>query len=196
MDFMSTQTVVNLARAFAGESQARNRYCFYADQAARDGLYALEELIREIARNEYAHAKVFFDHIATHAPSVVDNINLDSGYPFQILDTTQNMLFASKGEHDEGHEIYPKFAEIAKEEGFPEIAASFTMISKIELQHEHIFVQLHEQLKNGTMYKSQTPITWKCAYCGHTHSLTEPWQVCPVCGRGRGYVQIHLSTTK
>ena len=70
------------------------------------------------------------------------------------------------------------------------------MISKIELQHEHIFVQLHEQLKNGTMYKSQTPITWKCAYCGHTHSLTEPWQVCPVCGRGRGYVQIHLSTTK
>lgn len=194
MDFMSSKTVVNLERAFAGECQAQNRYKFYAEKAREGGLVYLARVLEEIAQNEYAHSQVFFNHISKHAGTPVDNITIDAGYPVKIGETAENMSFAASGEHEEHTVIYPAFAEEAAREGYPEIAASFKLIAQVETEHEKIFNMLHEKLTSEALYKSQGMTTWKCSFCGHTHTGTEAWDVCPLCGHSKGYVEIGINS--
>ncbi|WP_040197927.1 rubrerythrin family protein [Candidatus Soleaferrea massiliensis] len=192
MDFMKSETIINLARSFAGESQARTRYDMYAIKAKEEGYAYLAYVISQLAANEYAHAKVFFDHINSHAPQIVNNLFIDAGYPYKIRGTMENMQFAAEGEHEEATVIYPKFGQIAEQEGLKEIAVSYNLISKIEAQHNKIFTEIHDQLKNGTAYKKDQPVLWKCSVCGHEHLLTEPWQKCPVCGHPIGFTELQL----
>ncbi|MBC8535715.1 rubrerythrin family protein [Feifania hominis] len=188
MNLTGTETLINLGRAFAGESQAKNRYLFYAEKAKQDGYAYIEKICRYIAQNETAHAKVFFDHIVNGMPNDVNNLNIDAGYPFELKDTINNMLYAKAGETSEYETIYPNFGKIAADEGFPAIAASFNMIAAIEGEHAKIFGTLHDKLANGSLYKGDAPVVWKCDYCGYETTSKDAFMVCPVCKKPQGFV--------
>jgi len=171
-----TKTEKNLLTAFAGESQARNRYTYAAGVARKEGFRQIEALFLETAENEREHAKVFFKHLEGGMAEIT------ATYPAGGTGTTlENLDAAANGEHEEWSELYPKFAEIAKEEGFPAIAASFTMIARVEKEHEARFRKLYDNVKNQKVFKSDEPTRWKCRNCGYVHDGTEPPNMCPAC---------------
>lgn len=195
MQFNETETYYNLARSFAGESQAGMRYQFTAQLAMLQGYKVLADTIRSIAKNETNHAEIFFKHLLKHAGSV-DNIDVSAGYPFHAGDLTENLRLAATDEREEEKTIYPSFAKIAREEGYEEIARSFDQISVIEGNHNIVFNYLYESMKNGTLYKNETPILWICSECGYMHTAKEAWNVCPVCGKSQGYAELHIPFQK
>jgi rubrerythrin len=194
MDLNGSKTLQNLARAFAGESQARTRYDFYRETAEQDGYYAIAMIIREISRNELAHAKVFFDHILSGGlPSgQLKNIVIGAGYPFQKGTTADNLLFSMQAEQEENTTIYPDFAQTAKQEGFLAVASSFEMIAQIEGLHQTIFQQMHEQLTQNTLYQKPQPTAFKCANCGYVRQSKDAWSVCPVCRHPQGFTELDV----
>ena len=185
-----TKTSENLARAFAGESQARNRYTFFAKYAKNEGHSAIEQEINIIAGNELAHAKVFYDLLVDGMGTGNSNVNVDAGYPFELGDTVANLKAAAEGEHDEGATIYPAFADVAKQEGFPQIEAAFRMIANIEKQHEQKFNQLKTELEQQTLYQKKSPVQWICTNCGHIHQGTDAPGICPVCKHPQGWFEV------
>ncbi len=187
-----TKTSENLARAFAGESQARNRYTFYAEYAKHEGHSAIEQEIKIIAGNELAHAKVFFDLLVDGMGTGNSNVNVDAGYPFELGDTVANLKAAAEGEHEESATIYPAFADVAKQEGFPQVEAAFRMIANIEKQHEQKFNQLKSELEQQTLYKKKQPVQWICTNCGHIHQGTDAPGICPVCKHPQGWFEVKL----
>lgn len=195
MQFNKTQTFLNLARGFAGESQAGMRYQLIAKQAMQQGHKTLSDTIRGIAKNETNHAKIFFDYLIQYAGST-DNIVIDAGYPFHAGDLEENLRLAAMDESEEEKKIYPTFSKIAKEEGFNDIARSFQQIAAIESNHKIIFSYLHEAVKNGTLYKNKTPTLWICSECGYMHTSEEAWNICPVCKMSQGYVELHVPFQK
>lgn len=195
MQFDKTETYLNLARSFAGESQAGMRYQFTAQLAMQQGYKILADNIRSIAKNETNHAKVFFDHLLKYAGST-DNINVDAGYPFHAGDLQENLRLAAVDEREEERRIYPTFAKIAREEGYEDIARSFESISVIEGNHHTVFNYLYEAIKNGTLYKNESPILWVCSECGYMHTAKEAWNICPVCRKSQGYVELHIPFNK
>ncbi|MDF2989127.1 MAG: rubrerythrin [Eubacterium sp.] len=184
-----TQTSENLARAFAGESQARNRYTFYSEYAKKEGHAVIEQEFKLIAENERAHAKVFYDLLVDGmgAPS---NVNVDAGYPFELGDTLANLKAAADGEHDEHSKIYPAFADIAKQEGFPQAEAAFRMIANIEKEHEQKFKQMATELESQMLYQKKEPTQWICTNCGHIHQGTDAPGICPVCKYPQGWFEV------
>ncbi len=184
-----TRTSENLARAFAGESQARNRYTFYSEYAKKEGHAVIEQIFKQIAGNERAHAKVFYD-LLVDGMGGPSNVNVDAGYPFEQGDTLANLNSAAHGEHEEHSKIYPAFADIAKEEGFPQAEAAFRMIAKIELEHEEKFKQLAEELNSQTLYQKKAPVEWVCTNCGHIHRGTDAPGICPVCKYPQGWFEV------
>jgi len=158
-----TKTEQNLMAAFAGESQARNKYTYFAKVARKEGYHYIAKLFEETADNERQHAKDEFKYL--------------NG----IGDTIENLTEAMGGEHYETTEMYPNFAKDAKEEGFDEIARLFEQIAKVEKEHEERYKELLERVKNGTVYKRDKKIKWKCGKCGFIHEGTEPPTKCPCC---------------
>ena len=191
MQFEKTETFKNLARSFAGESQAGMRYQLTAKLAGQQNLKTLSDAIRTIAKNETYHAKRFFEIFQEKAGSH-DNIVLDAGYPFHAGTLEDNLRFAAVDEKSESTEIYPTFADTAEKEGFRDIAAHYRMVAEVEKQHNIIFNYLYEAVKNGTLYKNDSPILWVCSECGYMHVATEAWKICPLCKAGQGYVDLHL----
>lgn len=191
MQFEKTETYFNLARSFAGESQAGMRYQLTAKLAMQEQYKTLADEIRTIAKNETFHAKRFFEMIQTHAGSK-DNIPVDAGFPFHAGTLVDGLAFAEKDEKSEVEEIYPAFALTAEKEGFTDVASLFRLVAKVEKQHQVIFGYLHDAVKNGTLYKAESPVLWICSQCGHAHVATEAWKTCPLCGAEQGYVDLHL----
>ena len=191
MQFEKTQTYQNLARSFAGESQAGMRYQMIAKLAMQESLKVLSDTVRHIAKNETLHARQFFQQMIEKAGSK-ENVVLDAGYPFHAGTLVEGLAFAAKDEQAEMDDIYPTFAKIAEEEGFQDIAALYKMIADVESQHKIVFDYLHNAVKDGTLYKAESPVLWVCSECGHTHVATQAWQVCPLCKAGQGYVELHL----
>lgn len=192
MDLKSSESARNLMRAFAGESQARNRYTIAAAQAKAEGHYALEAIFNYTAGQEKEHAEIFYKHLA---PCAGDSITIDGGYPIDIAPTTAGLLrMAQHNEYEEYGDAYPAFAEVAKKEDFSAIAASFELISKIEKTHGDRFGRFAEFLESGKLYVSDVKASWICLNCGHIYSgLTVPPK-CPVCEHDRGYfIRIELS---
>lgn len=192
MDFLQSNTMLNLARAFAGETQARTRYRFYGNKIREEGYEYMYKLISQIAYNEYAHAQIFFGLIKKHAGKPLDNIHFDAGYPFQIAATPENLIFAAEGENSEAQNIYPSFAKIAGEEGFTDAERSFTQIAQIESYHNKVFTTLNKKLTSGTLYKSDMPVEWECSFCGYKQSGASAFEKCPVCGKPQGWVKINI----
>ncbi|MCU0694267.1 MAG: rubrerythrin family protein [Polyangiaceae bacterium] len=180
-----TRTEKNLLAAFAGESQARNRYTFAAGVARKEGYRQIEAFFLETADNEREHAKVFFNHLEGGM------VEITASYPAGGTGTTlENLLAAASGEHEEWAELYPKFAEIAKQEGFPAIATSFTMIARVEKEHEVRFRKLADNVQRGKAFKKDEPARWKCRNCGYVHDGTEPPNQCPACKHPQEHFEV------
>lgn len=191
MQFEKTNTYQNLARAFAGECQAGMRYQMIAKLAMQEKMKTLSDAIKTIAKNETVHATQFFNKMIEKGGSK-DNVVIDAGYPFHAGTLAEGLRFAEEDEKNEATDIYPTFAKVAEEEGFKDISKLFLMIADVEKQHKIIFNYLTTAVKEGTLYKSPTPMIWVCSECGYMHVATEAWKVCPLCKAEQGYVQLHL----
>ncbi|SHE75511.1 rubrerythrin [Clostridium fallax] len=187
-----TKTADNLAKAFAGESQARNRYTFYASVARKEGYKQIEAVFLETADNERAHAKVFYDLLIKGLGAVHINVNAD--YPIGLGTTEENLLYAAEGEKEEWGDAYPAFQKIAKEEGFPEVENAFKHILEVEKGHEQRYRDLLTSLKDNTLFKRDTNQYWKCRNCGFIYDGLEAPTVCPACKHPQGYFEIMYNT--
>lgn len=191
MQFENTETFKNLARAFAGECQAGMRYQMIAKLAMKERMKTLADAVRTIAKNETLHATQFFNKIIEKTGSR-ENVAFDAGYPFHMGTLEEGLKFAAQDEHNETEDIYPAFALTAQKEGFEDVAALFKMVAEVEAQHKIIFLYLHDGVRNGTLYKSESPILWICSECGYMHVATQAWKTCPLCKSEQGYVELHL----
>lgn len=186
-----TETAINLMRAFAGESQARNRYYFASGVADKEGYKQIKEIFLLTSDNERAHAKVFFNHLTEGFQGKLPmNIDITAGYPVVGGTTLDNLKGGVDGEHEEWSKIYPSFAQIAQQEGFPEVANSFKLIADIEKHHEERFSILHENLKNGKVFKKDQQVKWICSNCGHIHEGTDAPTLCPACKHPQSYFEV------
>ncbi len=192
MNLTGTKTLVNLARSFAGESQARNRYHFYAEKLRKEGHEALYRAVTEIGNNELAHAKLFLKYLTDNPDFGYKNIDIDGGYPYILGTLGVNLDAAAAGEHDEATIVYPEFAKIAREEGFIEIASTYELTASVEAEHEKVFKAMSQHLKDGTLYKRTTPTKWKCENCGYEYTENEAYDVCPLCSHPVGYMKSEL----
>ncbi|KYH34032.1 rubrerythrin [Clostridium tepidiprofundi DSM 19306] len=180
-----TETEKNLLKAFAGESQARNRYTYFASQAKKEGYKQIEAIFIETAENEKEHAKRFFKFLEG------GGVEITAMYPSGKIGTTiENLEAAAEGENEEHTVLYPEFAKVAEEEGFPEIAKAFTMIAKVEIEHEKRYRKLIDNIKNGTVFKKDGKVFWKCRNCGYVHEGTEAPEKCPACLHPQAYFEI------
>ena len=174
MELKGSKTEKNLMAAFAGESQARNKYTYYASKAKKDGYEQIAAIFEETAGNEREHAKMWFKE-------------LHNG---EIPDTLSNLLDAAAGENYEWTEMYEDFAKEAKEEGFDRIANLFLPVSKIEKEHEERYRRLIENIKNERVFKKEESVVWVCRNCGHVHVGTTAPKVCPTCNHPQSYFEI------
>lgn len=175
MDLKGTKTEQNLQNAFAGESQARNKYTYFASVAKKEGYEQISRLFLETADNEKEHAKLWFKYLGG------------------IGNTIDNLTAAAGGENFEWTQMYKQFAEEAREEGFEEIALKFEGVAKIEAEHEKRYLALLENVKNGNVFKKGSIVIWKCANCGHIHVGDSAPLVCPVCNHPQSYFEIQAT---
>jgi len=176
MTLKGTKTEKNLLKSFAGESQARARYMMFAKIAKKEGYEQISAMFLETAANEVEHAKVFFRHLEG------GDVEITATYPAGIEGTTtDNLLAAANGENEEWTELYPEFAKIALEEGFPKIAQSFKLIAKIEKDHEDRYRKLLSNIKEDIVFKSEEETLWFCRNCGHVHFGKRAPGMCPAC---------------
>lgn len=171
-----TQTEKNLVIAYLAESAAYTRYTFYAQQADKENYFPVGQIFRETADNELHHGKIFFKYL--EGGSVEVPMTADAGV---IGDTASNLACAAQEELTEGVDLYQKSADMADQEGFPEIASHFRAIAEIEKRHRARFEHYLQQVKDGTVWKRDTPIQWKCLVCGYVYEGTTPPQTCPAC---------------
>ena len=171
MEFKGSQTEKNLLAAFAGESQARNKYTFYASKARKEGYNQIAAIFEESAANEKEHAEIWFKLLHDDA----------------IGGTLENLKDAAEGENYEYTSMYPEFAQAAKEEGFTKIAALFEMVAKIEREHEQRYLTLLNNLENGSIFQKASKVRWICSNCGHELDAEKAPEVCPVCAHPKAY---------
>lgn len=183
MQLNGSQTEKNLLTAFAGESQARNRYAYYASVAKKAGFEYIAAIFLETAENEKEHAKVFYQYLGEGTAEIY------AGYPFHLGDTISNLGAAVAGENYEWTTLYQNFAEVAEQEGFKEIATSFREIAKVEKFHEARYRALREHLQNKTMFHREEAITWHCRNCGYLVKGQNAPEVCPSCKHPGAYYE-------
>lgn len=180
-----TQTEKNLLAAFAGESQARNRYTYAASVARKEGYLQIAELFAETADNEKEHAKRFFKFLEGGPTEIT------ATYPAGMIGTTlENLRAAAEGEHEEWTELYPEAARVAKEEGFPAVAAAFKFIAEVEKEHEERYRKLIANIENDQVFKRDAPVRWKCRNCGLIHEGLKAPAKCPACLHGQEYFEL------
>lgn len=193
-NFKNSKTRTNLMRAFAGESQARNRYTFAASQAKAQQLYVIEKLFKFTANQEKEHAEIFYNHLKAAAGETIDIP--DGSYPVDIADDMVKLLeMAQHNEFEENNPVYPAFAEDAKNEGFHEVYSSFSNIAKIERTHGERFGVFAELLKQGKLFSDSESTQWYCMNCGYIFEGKSAPKSCPTCHKPQGYF-IRLSMTK
>jgi len=180
-----TQTEKNLLAAFAGESQARNRYTFFASKAKKEGYEQISAFFKESADNEKEHAEIFFKHLQGGEVEII------AGYPAGVIGTTaENLLAAAEGEKMEWGTLYPDFTKTAEDEGFPMVAHSFREIGEVEEYHEKRYRKLLENIKKKQVFKKDKAVKWKCRNCGYVHEGTDAPDICPACQHPQSYYEI------
>lgn len=182
------KTLKNLALAFIGESQARNRYTFYSKVAKKEGFEQIAEIFLLTAEQEKTHAKRLFEHINELTQD--EKIAVEAVAPAKIGDTIENLKTAAEGENHEYTKMYPEFATIAREEGFEKIAARFEAIAVAEKHHEERYKKLIAELENGAIFNKKTEVGWICRECGYEHVGNTPPEVCPSCDHPQSYYQV------
>jgi len=183
--FKGSQTEKNLLAAFAGESQARNRYTYFASAARKEGYEQIANIFAETADNEKEHAKVFFKHLQG------GEVEITAGYPAGVIGTTKaNLEAAAAGEKMEWTTLYTNFAKTAKAEGFPEAARSFEQIAKVEKFHEARYRKLIENIAKKKVFKKDAVVKWHCINCGYIFEGTKPPKECPACKHPQSYFEV------
>lgn len=186
MAIKGTETEKNLLKAFAGESQARNRYTMFAKKAIEEGYEQIAALFTETADNEKIHAERFFSYLDRG-----EGLEITAMYPAGKIGTTlENLLAAAEGENEEHTDIYPSMADIAEKEGFKDVAATYRNIAKVEVEHEIRYRKLAENVRAKEVFKKSHPVRWKCRECGYVHEGTDAPKVCPTCLRPRAYFEV------
>jgi len=183
------QTLKNLIKAFIGESQARNRYTYYAKIAKKEGYEQIAAIFLETAQHEKEHAKRLFEHIQ-ELKGDLNEINVEATAPLVYGTTEENLQAAINGEHYENSEMYPEFAKIAEEENLPKITARLKSIAIAEKHHEERYKKLIEQVKNKTVFKKDDEIEWTCRECGYTHTGKQAPIKCPACNHPQAFYQV------
>ena len=180
-----TQTEKNLLIAFSGESQARNRYTFFASKAKKEGLMQISEIFLETANQEKEHAEQFFKYLEG------GDLEITSSFPAGVIGTTfDNLLSAAQGEEYEWSVMYPAFAKMAKEEGFDDIAQTFESIIIAEKQHDRRYKALAKNIEEGRVFKRNDTVTWRCRNCGYLHEAKQAPSVCPACKHPQAYFEL------
>jgi rubrerythrin len=180
-----SKTEKNLLTAFAGESQARNRYTYFSSQARNEGFIQISQIFAETADQEKEHAKRLFKFLEG------GEVEIAASFPAGMIGTTlENLNAAAEGEHYEHTEMYPEFAETALKEGFNEIADVFTAIAVAEKQHEKRYLGFAENIKAGKVFKREKPVVWRCMNCGYLHEGMEPPAKCPACAHPQAYFEL------
>lgn len=180
-----TETEKNILTAFAGESQARNRYDYFASAAKKEDLIQISQIFQETALQEKEHAKRLFKQLKGGA------VEIQAAYPAGVIGTTaENLKEAAAGENYEWTDMYPSFAKVAKKEGFDEIANIFTSIAVAEKQHEKRYLALLKNIKEGKVFKKDKTVTWRCLNCGYTHTGNEAPEKCPACDHPQAYFEL------
>ena len=180
-----TKTEKNLLASFAGESQARNRYTYFASVARKEGYRQIEAFFLETAENEREHAKKFFKYLEG------GELEIQAAYPAGIIsDTLSNLQAAAEGENLEWTKLYKEAAEVAKEEGFDEVAATFENIAKVEAKHEARYRKLAANIEGGKVFKRDETVQWKCRNCGYIHEENEAPEECPACNHPQEYFEL------
>lgn len=195
MQFDLTKTYNNLARSFAGESQAGMRYQLIARAATQQGYFTLADTVKVLAKNETEYARRFFEELSKRGTKL-DNIDLNAGYPFHTGDLGECLRLAADDERAEHSVIYPAFAKDAEDEGFKDIAALYKLVAQVEVRHEMVFKYLHEAFSKGVLFSNESPILYVCSECGYMHTSTKAWDVCPLCKSSQGYVELHIPFQK
>jgi rubrerythrin len=180
-----TQTELNLLKSFAGESQARNRYEFFASVARKEGYEQIAAIFTETALQEKEHAKRFFKFLEGGM------VEITAAYPAGVIGTTmENLKAAAEGEHEEWEDLYPHFAEVAKAEGFSEIAVAYKMIAKVEAEHERRYLKLLQNLSEDKVFVKDGKVWWKCLNCGYVYESAKALENCPACLHPKAYMQV------
>ncbi|MEA2077874.1 MAG: rubrerythrin family protein [Candidatus Marinimicrobia bacterium] len=191
MEFKKSKTAENLMKSFAGESQARNRYTYYASVAKKEGYLQISEIFLETADNEKEHAKLFYKQLLANGMNE-EVIEINAGYPVGQVDTMKNLGYAANGEKEEWEELYPMFADIADEEGYPEIANVFRGVAEVEARHEARYRKLLKNVKEHAVFKKDGKVFWICKNCGHIIEDIEAPEICPVCMHGQKYFEVWI----
>lgn len=185
MELKGSQTEKNLLTAFAGESQARNRYTFYAGKAKKEGFRQISEVFEETANQESEHAKRLYKFLKG------GELEITASFPAgTIASTSENLEHGAAGEHYEWTEMYPSFADTARKEGFPEIAKVFEAIAVAEKQHEKRYLGLKANVDAQTVFKKKEPVVWRCMNCGYIHTGKEAPDVCPACAHPQAHFEV------
>ena len=180
-----TQTEQNLLKSFAGESQARNRYEFFSKAAKKEGYEQISRIFQETADQEKQHAKRFFNFLEG------SDLEITATYPAGIIGTTkENLEAAAAGENEEWTDLYPEFARIAMEEGFPQVASAFKMIAIVEAEHERIYLKLLQNISEDKVFIKDGKVWWKCINCGYVYQSEKALKTCPACLHPIAYMQI------
>lgn len=180
-----TKTEQNLLKAFAGESQARNRYEFFASQAKKDGYEQIAAIFQETANQEKEHAKVFFKFLEGEMTEIT------AAYPAGKIGTTkENLKAAAEGENEEYTSLYPAFAEVAREEGFPQVATAFKLIAKVEAEHERKYLKLLQNISEDLVFMKKGKVWWKCMNCGYVYESEKALDICPACQHPKSFMEI------
>lgn len=183
-----TQTEQNLLKAFAGESQARMRYDYFAKAAKKEGLEQISALFAETALNEKEHAKRFFKFLEGRM------VEITATYPAGKIGTTlENLQAAAEGENEEWTALYPEFARVAREEGFDDVADAFEKIAEVEKAHEARYRKLYDNLEAGKVFQADEKLVWKCRNCGYLHEGANAPEECPACQHSQAYFEIHCT---
>ncbi len=184
-DLKGTQTAKNLIAAFAGESQARNRYTYFVSQARKDGLMQIAAIFEETANQEKEHAKRLFKFMEG------GDAEVQAAFPFGVIGaTSDNLAAGAAGEHYEWTEMYPGFAKTAREEGFEIVAKAFESIAVAEKQHEKRYLDLKKNIDEGSVFKKESPVVWRCLNCGYLFEGAEAPKTCPACAHPQSYFEV------
>jgi len=185
MNFKGSRTEKNILAAFAGESQARNRYTYFSSAARNEGFEQISAIFLETADNEKEHAKLFFKHLQG------GDVEITATYPAGVIGkTVDNLLAAAEGEKLEWGTLYPGFAKIAKEEGFPKVAESFTEVGEVEQFHERRYRELYNIIRSGSFFKKNKSVKWHCRNCGYIHEGMQAPDECPACKHPQAHFEV------
>ncbi|WP_333862006.1 rubrerythrin [Clostridium sp.] len=186
----NTKTAENLMKAFAGESQARNRYTYYSSTAKKEGYVQISNIFLETAENEKEHAKRFFKFLNEDLQG--ETVEINASYPVALGDTKTILKSAAKGENEEWSKLYPEFANIADKEGFPNIAEVFRNIAEVEKHHEERYLALLRNIENNNVFRKSKVYKWKCLNCGYIYEGVFAPENCPACAHPQSYFEIFV----